>query len=461
MSANSARGAALQVLHDSRTGRGDAAELLAGRLNRTDRGGQATDLVYGVLRNTELLDGLIKQFGKLNKPNVKPALWDILRLASYELVFAPKTADYAIINEAVNLAGQIGSQKGAGFVNAVLRNLQRGIADRDAKESQSIPNTHIVPRADGSGCVFCMAVLPDAAAEPVEYLSKTWSLPRQLVRQWQSGYGRDAAGQLCRASNRHPSVYAWPNTQRIDAAHLAERLSAEGAQCRLWAARGAVAVRGASITELPSFKEGLFYVQDPTAEAVAGAIQPVAGQTFIDLCAAPGGKSVALALRMGDGGCVLASDADSQRLNRLQETIDRLGLKSITVVQSDPLAAAAEGLARLDGILLDVPCSNTGVLARRVEARRRLDKPHLESLFQCQQGLLQKAAGLLKSDSKIMYSTCSNLPDENEHQIQRFLQANADFSLVSQKTVLASAENADGFDCDGGFVAVLRRKQPS
>jgi len=454
----SSRRTALRVLQGIQAGRGDASELLGELLPQTDRSGQTTDLVYGVLRNSPLLDALIKQFGGTDKANVKPELQNILRLAVYELVFAPKTADYAIVNEAVNLAAATASQKAGGFVNAVLRNIRRSITLRDAKDTQTLEKTHVVPRADGSACVFAAAVLADPAAAPIEYLSKAWSLPRQLVRDWQAGYGSDAAAQLCRASNRHPSVYAWPNTLRIDAAGLAERLTAEGVQCRLWAERGAVAIRGGSIVELPSFKEGLFYIQDPTAEGVAGFIQPVAGQIFIDLCAAPGGKSVALALRMRDTGSILASDADPMRLNRLRETIVRLGLKSIQIIGDNDLSAAVQQLLRLDGILLDVPCSNTGVLARRVEARRRLDRSHLESLFQCQQELLKKAASLLKNDSKLIYSTCSNLPEENETQVQRFLQTHPDFCLLGQHTTLASTDNGYGFDCDGGFVALLRRK---
>lgn len=455
----SARRAALRVLRECELRRGDAAELLGGLLPQTDRSGQTTDLVYGVLRNSVLLDSLIKQFGQLNKANVKPRLWELLRLAVYELVFAPKTADYAIVNEAVNLAVATGSQKAGGFVNAVLRSVQRGMAHRDAQGTQAIASTHVVPRADGTACAFNVAVLPDPAAEPTEYLSKAWSLPRQLVRDWQTGYGLDAATQLCRASNRHPLVYAWPNTLRIDATGLAERLTTEGVHCRLWAARGAVAIRGGGIAALSSFKEGLFYIQDPTAEAVANFIEPVAGQIFIDLCAAPGGKSVALALRMGDGGGILASDADPIRLCRLRQTIDRLRLKSIHIVSAEDLPAAVGSVSRLDGVLLDVPCSNTGVLARRVEARRRLDRSHLESLFQCQQGLLEKAAALLKTDGKLIYSTCSNLPEENENQIQRFLQTHPNFCLLDQHTTLASTENTDGFDHDGGFCAVLSRKQ--
>lgn len=457
----SARRTALRVLQGIQASRGDAADLLSDLLPHTDRSGQATDLAYGVLRNSVLLDSLIKQFGNIDKANVKPALWDVLRLAVYELVFAPKTADYAIVNEAVNLATEIASQKAGGFVNAVLRNIRRSIALRDTKDAQTLEKTTVVPRSDGSGCLFAAAVLADPAAAPIEYLAKAWSLPRQLVRDWQAGYGLDAAAQLCRASNRHPSVYAWPNTLRIDAAALAERLTAEGVHCRLWASRGSVAIRGGGIAELPSFKEGLFYIQDPTAKAVADFIQPIAGQTFIDLCAAPGGKSVALALRMRDTGSILASDSDPIRLGRLHQTIARLGLTSIQVVCADDLPEAIQRLPRLDGILLDVPCSNTGVLSRRVEARRRLDRSHLESLFQCQQSLLKKAAELLKTDGKLIYSTCSNLPEENEIQLQRFLQTHPDFYLFGQHTTLASTENADGFDCDGGFVAVLRRKQPS
>ena len=454
---HSARAAALKVLRQYNAHRGDAAELLHSLLSTTDRSDQATDLVYGVIRNTVLLDRLLNVCADVSKNTVKPALWNILRLGVYELVFAPKTADYAILNEAVNLAHGLSSRKSGGFVNAVLRSVQRQIVARDADSASAVP-THAVPRADGSVCVFASAVLPDPSVQP-EYLHFAWSLPLRLVHDWLGLHGPNVTAELCRAANRHPSVYAWPDTRRITAASLAERLTAEGVQCRLWPERGAVQLRGSGpLTGLSAFREGLFYIQDPAAEAIAAFLDPKPGDTLIDVCAAPGGKTVALALRMRDTGRILASDVSAARLSRLEENIRRLHLSCVQSVPEADVAEHAKSLDRLDAVILDVPCSNTGVLARRVEARRRLEARPEKALLRLQQALLQSAKALLKTGTTLLYSTCSIQSEENERQIQDFLLTNPEYYLMKQKISLPSAENEAFFDHDGGYMALLVRQ---
>ncbi|NLW83842.1 MAG: hypothetical protein GXY41_05485 [Phycisphaerae bacterium] len=451
----SARATALTVLRQYTAHRGDAAELLGPLLGTTDRSGQATDLVYGVIRNAVLLDRLLTGCADVRKNNVKPAVWTILRLGVFELVFAPKTAAYAIVNEAVNLASAVSSHKSGGFVNAVLRNVQRKIADRDGDANTASP-THTVPRPDGRACVFVEEVLPDPANFPEEYLHYAWSLPQWLVHRWSAEYGQETAAEICRASNRHPSVYAWPNTQHISAEALAETLTAEGVNCRLWAERGAVQLcKPGAVNSLDAFKNGLFYIQDPTAEALASFLDLQPGQTLVDVCAAPGGKTIALALRLKDTGCILASDSSAERLARVDENTHRLNLSCVRSVSADKLAAYVQTLDRVDAVILDVPCSNTGVLARRVEARRRLERGLEKAVLQLQQSLLETAFTLLKPGAKLVYSTCSILPEENEQQIQCYLEKHPEFTLINQKKTLPSIEKTGFFDHDGGFLALL------
>lgn len=455
----SARGAALEVLQGYDLRRGDAAELLHAALRGTDRTGQATDLVYGVIRNRTLLDRLLGRIAAIAPRNVKPAVWNVLRLGVYELIYAPKTAAYAILNEAVTLARAVGSQKDAGFVNAVLRNITRQIAIRDAHDLSEYDMKRVIRRPDGSGCVLACAVLPDPADSLDAYLHCLWSLPRWLVQEWIAVYGTDIAANVCRASNRHPSVYAWPDTRRIDAAGLAQRLAAEGVTCRHRAERGAVQCRSlGDVQSLKAFGEGLFFVQDPAAQALAAFLDPKPGDTLVDLCAAPGGKTIALALKMNDTGCILASDASAARLKRLDENISRLGLTSVDSVAETDLAAAVRGCGRVDAIILDVPCSNTGVLARRVEARYRLERGVAQTLLTRQQHLLSLAENLLRPHSRLLYSTCSIQPEENIQQIRIFLDTHPDFYLIKQKTLLPTTENAESFDHDGGFMALLARQ---
>ncbi|HDS84640.1 MAG TPA: hypothetical protein ENN97_05525 [Phycisphaerales bacterium] len=454
----SARAAALKVLRQYNTHRGDAAELLHSELDMTHRTGQATDLVYGVIRNTPLLDWLLTQVAAIQPRHVKPAIRGILRMGVYELVFAPKTADYAIVNEAVNLARRFGSRKIAGFVNGVLRQIQRHIASRDVSlEHPRFDVRAIIPRTDGGGCALSSPLLPDPSPAPDDYLHLVWSLPRWLVRDWIAAYGAETAAQICLACNRHPSVVAWPNTQRIDSGTLAERLAAEGVTCRLLPVNGAVQLRRGRgpLTAVQAFREGLFYVQDPTAEAVSTFLAPQPGDCLVDLCAAPGGKAIACALKMNDTGCIIASDASTTRLARLDENTARLGLSCIRRVSQNELDQAVRSLDRLDAIILDVPCSNTGVLARRVEARHRLERGLPAPLLRRQRELLEYAYARLRPGAKLLYSTCSIHPKENTHQIQTFLQVHPDLYLIKEQIVFPSIENADAVDHDGGYMALL------
>jgi 16S rRNA (cytosine967-C5)-methyltransferase len=454
----SARTAALTVLRQYNTHRGDAADLLHSLLDTTDRSAQTTDLVYGVIRNTVLIDTLLTRLSGIDKRCVKPALWTILRIGVYELVYAPRTADYAILNEAVNMAYGVSSKKAAGFVNAVLRSIQRQIISRDG-DSAAAPITHRIPRVDGTACIFSCAVLPEASGNPADFLHIAWSLPRWLVSDWINVYGTENAMSLCRASNRHPSVYAWPDTRRITAGGLAERLTAEGVQCRLWPERGAVRIRyGGSLAALSAFQDGLFYIQDPAAESIAAFLDPKLGAVLYDVCAAPGGKTLALALHINDSGRIIASDMNAVRLGRLDESIKRLKLTCIQTVCAADLKMYVGTTDRLDVVILDVPCSNTGVLARRVEARRRLEARPADSLLRLQHSLLNDAKGLLKPGSKLLYSTCSIQREENEYQIRNFLRCNPEFYLKKQQITLPSAENEDLFDNDGGYMALLEKR---
>jgi 16S rRNA (cytosine967-C5)-methyltransferase len=454
----SARAVALEVLGRYDARHGDAGELLHSALEKTDRTGQATDLVYGVIRNMLLLDWLLAQIAQVNRHKVKPAVWNILRLGVYELIFAPKTAEYAILNEAVNLARRRGSRKTAGFVNAVLRQLQRQIADRNVRmEDQRYDDRSVILRADGSGCAFRSPLLPSPQRCPDEYLHLVWSLPRWLVQQWVQTWGLGVAARICRACNRHPSVIAWPNTQRIEAEELAERLAAEGVACRFWPELRAVQLHcSGPLNALNAFGEGLFYVQDPAAQAAAAFLDPKSGDTVVDMCAAPGGKSIACALKMKDTGRILASDISPVRLEQVNENVRRLGLSCIRCVSKEDLEKAVRSLKRIDTLILDVPCSNTGVLARRPEARHRLAKGLPLALVTRQQELLAYAKSLLRPGSALLYSTCSILPQENTLQIQDMLKRHPDWVLLKEKIVLPSTENAENCDHDGGYTALLQ-----
>jgi len=206
-----------------------------------------------------------------------------------------------------------------------------------------------------------------------------------------------------------------------------------------------------AVMQLPGFGEGEFTVQDVTASLPVRLLNPQSGWTILDLCAAPGVKTTQLAEATGDSAKILATDINARRLEMLKDNIARLGINSIDIVAHDKLPAS-----KFDCILLDVPCSNTGVLARRVEVRYRIDPQAVEQLTKTQGELLRAAAAMVKPHGRICYSTCSIQKDENSKIVADFLYDNRTFTLETDKLTLPSAE---GFDHDGGYTAILVRKR--
>ena len=446
------------VLNQCDITRHDTAELLNKYLPKTDRPAQATDIVFGVLRNRLAIDYIIKKCGSIEPQHVKPALWNLLRIGTYEIVYAPKTAEYAILNEAADLARQKGTTRTVGFINAVLRAVQKSIVCRQTPLSQA-GRQQILPQDEQTGCAFTTAILPNPEKEPTNYYSIAFSLPTWLISQWLDIYGDEKTRHICFASNRHPSVVAQPNSLCTTAEKLAAQLANEGIECDINAEKTMLCIKHAGqITKIQAFWDGFFTIQDPTAAEAMKLLHPKPGWTIVDLCAAPGGKSIALAMLMQDNGTILATDNDMTRLQKIRQNVERMRLNAIEVVPAHRIEQKIQKLKALDAIVLDVPCSNTGVLARRVEARWRLQKKNIKYLLKTQMRLLQQAAGLCQHNTHIVYSTCSIQPEENQQQIQQFLSQHSSFTLIREKLTLPVLKIKSLFDHDGGYVAVLARK---
>jgi 16S rRNA (cytosine967-C5)-methyltransferase len=211
---------------------------------------------------------------------------------------------------------------------------------------------------------------------------------------------------------------------------------------------------GRAVEKLPGFAEGHFTVQDLTAAQAVIMLAPQAGWRVLDLCSAPGGKTIQMAESMGDDGEIYATDIDALRLKLVSSSVERMGLKSVKVIAYGDVQKVAEEIGGFDAILLDVPCSNTGVMARRCEVRYRLTAKHIDSLARSQGNILAGAAGMVKVGGRICYSTCSIDGAENEGVVGSFLAANAGLELVAKKLTLPSAARVDR---DGGYVAILKK----
>ena len=461
----SARAIAAVVLREFASTRDYAGPILDRLLDETEEKQRATDLVYGTLRNLNALDTVIAQFSGRQTARIDPPLLSILRIGAYELVYSPATPVYSIVNEAVSNVENAGGKKQTGFVNAVLRQIERHITDRQIDLGQANPTRTLV-QTPQSGCQFDTDLLPDPATSLQVYLSTCFSLPSWLVGEWLEQFGTDPTRQICFACNRRPSLYIRVNSLRTTARDLLARFEQAGVHAESAALGGIVKVEGLgdgsvpdmiritgphAVTQLPGFADGLFTIQDLSAAQAVRILDPQPGWSILDLCSAPGTKTSQLAEATRDAARILATDINPERLDRVRENIARLGLTSVTTI---PYAQLEQGQAEsFDAVLLDAPCSNTGVLARRVEARLRLRRKAVQEIAATQKALLAKAAGLVKSGGRICYSTCSIQRRENQ-DVREFLLESRQFELVHEELILPSAKP---FDHDGAYVALLTR----
>ncbi len=452
----SARAVAVQVLNRCDPEKNYAGPVLGKLLHKTEQRQRATDLVFGTLRNRRAVDMVIARFSGRPVQRIPRALLNIIRIGTYELVYSPATEEYAIVSEAVENAKVFAGKKQAGFVNAVLRQITRHISNRQiplkrADAERALPQTSI------TGCEFDTCFLPDHETCPADYLSVVFSLPGWLVTNWLGEFGEESTRQICFASNRRPSIYLRPNPLRITAQGLADKLNNDNIDAEIIEGTMIKLKSPKAVSNLPGFVGGEFTVQDITASQPVLLLDPQPDWTILDLCAAPGVKTTQLAEATGDSATVVATDIDSGRLEMVKENTTRLGISSVEIVPYEKILNSECSIhnSKFDCILLDVPCSNTGVLAKRIEARYRVSPKAIQGLVRTQGELLRAAAAMVKPRGRICYSTCSIQKDENGDLVVGFLKESHAFKLEFEKLVLPSAE---AFDHDGGYMAIIAKE---
>jgi 16S rRNA (cytosine967-C5)-methyltransferase len=390
-------------------------------LSPADRG-LCQELVFGVVRWQRTLDWLIDR--KTNGRAQNRVLQILLRLGLYQLFWLDRIPDHAAVHETVELAKQFGFGPKAGFLNAILRGYIRA-RDQTAQELENLKQS-----SPALG----------------------FSHPDWLVERWQGRWGAAKTAQLLQWNNTVPPTFARLNTLKTDAVALAQQWTAEGVIFHprqfSWTPENLTFELSSHppLAKLPSFQQGYFYIQDPSTLFAIHELDPQPGESILDLCAAPGGKTTYIAQRMQNRGRIVALDLQPGRLKILEENCARLG---VTCVQA--ALTAPDKLAPFDRILIDAPCSNTGVLRRRLELRWRLRPEDLDRLRQTQLSLLQSAITKLKPGGTVVYSTCSLEPEENETLIADFLHANPTLTLVFQRQLLPFADATDG-----AYVAKIR-----
>ena len=432
--AEDARGLALRVLslatgsaetRDYRTATEILCEALEkSRLSRREES-LATELVYSTLRRRLTLDWIIEEFSGVELRRIEPRLLDILRLGVLQLVYLGSVPEYAAVDESVKLARAAVGKKGAGFTNSVLRKV--------AARASSIP-------------------FPGREKGVVEHLSIVHSHPQWLVRRWVEQFGEEAAEAVCIANNSPPPMTARVNVLKVSREELIQRIAEEGVEVVPCKEDQTVEIIKCPkrVTELRSFRKGLFYLQDVSATIPTKMLAPAPGENVLDVCSAPGGKATHIAELMGNEGLVVACDIDQNRMPMLRENIQRLGTNIVRPLVADGAKIEAVLKPQFDRVLIDAPCSNTGVLRRRVEARWRLKEGNLKDQQSLQLDLLRSASQVLKPGGTLVYSTCSIEGEENQEVVEKFLSERGDFELVEERAFLPRAEGGDG-----GYAAQL------
>jgi len=432
-----------------------AGPILNEMLHQTDEKQRATDLVFGSIRNRFAIDMVIARLADCPTDRMQSTVLNTIRIGAYELIYCPQTPEYSIVNEAVEYAKTVAGEKRAGFVNAVLRQIERHIKNRQSPLSEA-PTEKTLPQTPSTGCEFDIEILQNPEYLPADYFSCAFSLPKWLISDWLADFEEEKVRQICFGSNRRPSIYIRPNTLKTTIQQLSDKFRQANIDLEIVDEASMIKIKAAqAVTELPGFAEGLFSIQDISAAQPVQLLQPQLGWTILDFCAAPGTKTTQLAEATGDKAKIIATDIDGERLKKVKENITRLGLNSISVIEYKNLQEAAAETGLFDCILLDVPCSNTGVLAKRPEVRHRISKETTQKLTITQGELLESAINLLKPMGRICYSTCSIQKCENSELVADFLKKNPELKLESENLTLPSAE---GFDRDGGYVAILTKR---
>lgn len=443
-----ARSLALAVLLQCRRKDAFVQDVLDQHLQQTPLAGPdrrlATQLVYGVLRRRGTLDWLLRPLVHREPHKVEPWLWEALRLGAYQLLLLTHIPPHAALFETVELAAQQGQPRGKGFLNGVLRPL----AALPTTEQAPGPAADALPLTEGQYRRLSRAALPDPTQNPVEYLSAGFAWPPWLAERWLARYGWDECVRLGFWFAGPAPVWLRCNPLRIDRASLLQRL--QGAGIAAEAGEHPQAIRlmdWTPVRDVPGYTDGLFVVQDASAMGPASALGPEPGMRVLDLGAAPGGKTTHLAELMRNQGQVIACDSDARRLEHVTETSRRLGLSII-----EPLATDEPPPGPFDAALVDVPCSNTGVLGRRPEVRWRLKPGDVPHLVRLQTKMLLQACERVRPGGVVVYSTCSVEPEENQQVVRNVLAAMRDFAQEAEK------ESAPGRPADGGYWARLRRR---
>ncbi len=402
-----------------------------------------TRVTEGTLENLIQIDYVIECFSKVPIHNMKPLIRNLLRMSIYQLKYMDSVPDSAVVNEAVRLAQKKGFYNLKGFVNGVLRAAARGMNE---------------------------IVYPSAKDDPVEYLSVCYSMPQWILHKWLEQFSFDEVEKICASFQDEKPVTVRLRTERVSREDIIESLREEGCEVTQHPyLEYAVRISGYNYLQaLTAFREGWIYVQDVSSMLVAEAAAPNWGDFCIDVCAAPGGKSTHLADKLKGSGYVEARDKSEEKVDLMQENIDRLSIINMVAALRDATVFEQESFHKADIVLCDVPCSGLGVIGKKPDIRYRMNPTKQEELIRIQRRILSVSQNYVKPGGVLIYSTCTIGADENQMNLKYFLE-NFPFHLDSIDPYIPEQlhcrTSAGGYlqllpgvhDTDGFFLARLKR----
>lgn len=387
-----------------------------------------TRVSQGTLERMTEIDYIINQFSKTKVNKMKPVIRSIIRSGVYQLKYMDAVPDSAACNEAVKLAGKRGFSGLKGFVNGVLRNISRNL-DR--------------------------VEYPDEQKNPAEALSVRYSMPQWLVERFLKQYGQERCIHILDAFLREKSTSIRVNTESISVEELQASLERQG----IWVKKNSMLPYALFITGyealdgIPEFEEGLFYVQDTASMMVAETASPKPGDFVLDVCAAPGGKSVHMAQLLAGTGMVEARDLTEYKAEMIRENAERCRISNLRVKVWDALIFDESMEQQADVVIADLPCSGLGVIGTKTDIKYKISEEKIHSLCELQSRILDVVHRYVKPQGILMYSTCTMTPEENDIQVSQFLLRHPEYTLLSQRQLLPDE------GCDGFFIAKLQKSE--
>ena len=391
-----------------------------------------TRVSEGTIQTMIELDYIINQFSKVKVNKMKPVIRNILRMSVYQLKYMDSVPDSAACNEAVKLARKKGFSSLSGFVNGVLRSIGRGLLEVN---------------------------YPDKEKNPVAYYSVKYSMPEWIVKQWIADYGEAVTDDMLAAFSKEAPITIRTNLEKITPEELADRLQSEGVSVKKVEWKEFSSLNYAFVISdfdylngLPSFRDGLFYVQDISSMMVAELAAPKKDDYIIDVCAAPGGKSTHLAEKMQGTGMVEARDLTEYKISLIEENIARHRCQNMKAVQMDATVydEASERLA--DIVIADLPCSGLGVMRKKTDIKYKMTPEKMASLVELQRSMLHTVCNYVKENGILLYSTCTIHRGENEENVAWFLKKHPEFELLNMQQIFPQEEFGDGF-----FIAKMKK----